>query len=163
MISSSIWHCDYCLGDICCCIKSNLPFLSSIVTMPELFSFFSRRWRWSQGAHQEGSTAQPLAEDTPGDGFCPLQSPGLTDRPFSQQGTALSLSPLCICMQRMWPVPALQWGCQPFPLSLWHLVTGISSSLQLGLHSFRTNRVPLICAGEKAFFRMASSEGRWWL
>ena len=61
MISFSIWHCDYCLGDICCCIKSNLPFLSSIVSTRELFSFFKVGGDKLKKTRQQGSTAQPLA------------------------------------------------------------------------------------------------------
>lgn len=128
MISSSIWHCDYCLGDICCCIKSNLPFLSSIVTMPELFSFFSKEvemisrntpaqpsfWLRSTGTH-------PMVV------FALCRALGWQIAHFHSRGTALSLSQ-CICMHRMWPFPVLQWGCQPFPLSLWHLVTGMAGA-----------------------------------
>lgn len=169
MISSSIWHCDYCLGDICCCIKSNLPFLSSIVTMPELFSFFFFK------------EVEMISRNTPGKQhgpafswgalrhtlwwFLPFARPlGWQIAHFHSGRTALSLSLLCICMRGMWPFPELHWGCQPFPLSLWHLVTGIAQQPPAGSPLFQKQNVSLSSVQVKRpFFRMASSEGRRWL
>lgn len=129
MISSSIWHCDYCLGDICCCIKSNLPFLSSIVTMPELFSFFFKKVEMIPRNTPERQHGPAFGWGTLRHAlwwFLPFSRPlGWQIAHFLSGGKAFSLS-VCICMHRMWPFPVLQWGCQPFPLSLWHLATGIA-------------------------------------
>lgn len=137
MISSSIWHCDYCLGDICCCIKSNLPFLSSIVTVPELFSFF--RGGGDDLKEHTRKAAQPSlwlrnTQTHPVMVFALCQTPGLTDFPFSQQGH--SFSSLCVHLDVTFPCTAVGLPTLPIvlvtpaPRNRW-------SSLQLGPYCFR--------------------------
>lgn len=96
MISFSIWHCDYCLGDICCCIKSNLPFLSSIVSTRELLSFFkvggdNLTKHPSKEARSAFSTACPPATllYTPPMVFALCKTSRLTDCPLLQWGRKL--------------------------------------------------------------------------
>lgn len=123
MISFSIWHCDYCLGDICCCIKSNLPFLSSIVSTRELLSFFkvggdNLTKHPSKEARSAFSTTCPPTTllYTPPMVFALCKTSRLTDCPLLQWGRKLYHC-ACICMHRMWPLSVLQWGCQLFPFS----------------------------------------------
>lgn len=123
MISFSIWHCDYCLGDICCCIKSNLPFLSSIVSMQELFSFFKTgadnlKQHPSKGARLSLWHYVPSKNTMANlsDGFCPLQDLQ-TDRLSKVQWGRRLYCCAFICMHRMWPFSVLRWGCQVFLFS----------------------------------------------
>jgi len=140
MISFSIWHCDYCLGDICCCIKSNLPFLSSIVSTWELFSFFkvggdNLKKHPSKEARLSPQPGVPSenAQTHPSDGFCPLQDLQADRLPAFTAGEK-ALSP-CVHLHAqnvallgsavgLPTLPALV--ARLFSLSLWHPVTGIA-------------------------------------
>lgn len=172
MISSSIWHCDYCLGDICCCIKSNLLFLSSIVTMPELFSFF--QGGGDDPKEHPRKAAQPRlwlrnTRTRPCDGFCPLPDPWADRLPTFTAGAKLYLSLCAFACEGCGPSLYCRGAANSShcPCDTWlqeSLEQPPAGSLLLLLKcSFKIKRIPLICAGEKAFFRMTSSEGRWWL
>lgn len=141
MISFSIWHCDYCLGDICCCIKSNVPFLSFIASTWELFSLFfflKKQVETISRNTQQSSTAHPSA-------LCALQEHPDANPPMvlalcktfaaftvGQKASALHLNlhvhdVALLCVTAGPPtLPILM--AQLFSFSSWHPVVGIIST-----------------------------------
>lgn len=125
MISFSIWHCDYCLGDICCCIKSNLPFLPSIVSTQELFSFSEvggdilKKHPSLGGCSVFGTTCPPRpCWHTSQMDFALCKTSRLTDCPLWECGGEEGLTAVhAFACAGCGPSLCCSWGCQLFPFS----------------------------------------------